>query len=260
MNLQAEELKDREPLSWINALNDQSDWKNSIQPQQWLKKTAQSFCSNTSEIASDSEKDVRFLLNLLSKMRNLIYQIHFADSNSSAKSSAKKSEMAAHKDSFLATFLSHLVLSFDPDRTPSLRASLELSELEQSQYREIFGTLLLNFATDLSRMIETDEVILLHRCEGLFRDQKAERLSVITDVSDSTEELWRKEIPLIVEQSLEKAPEIQRCADIFLSRSRSKYCSDACRFTTFQIAKQLKDPNYLAEKQRRYRQKKSDAK
>lgn len=122
----------------------------------------------------------------------------------------------------------------------------------------MLGTLILNFSSDLSRMIESGDGLFVHRCEGLFRNQKADQISTVSGVNNATEELWRKEIPLIVEQRLEQTPEIQRCADLFVTRSRSKYCSDACRFATFQIAKQLKDPQYLAEKQRRYRQKKSD--
>lgn len=253
-------MTDKESISWINALNDQTEWKTSLQAQLWLEKTAHSLSPNTNKVDSSSEKDVLFLLSLLSKMRNLIYQIHFIDSNSLTPSSLKSRELTSAKDSFLSAFLSHTVLSFDRNRKPALRASLQLAELEQSQYCEVFGTLLLNFATDLSRMIESGDGLLIHRCEGLFRDHSAAQLTNVDGISDSTEELWRKEIALIVEQSLEKAPEIQRCADLFLSKSRSKYCSDACRFTTFQIAKQLQDPNYLAEKQRRYRRKKSDAK
>lgn len=231
-------------LSWIDALNEQTQWKSDFEAQEWLLNTCRLLQAQKSSVSRATETEIELFLRLLTEMRRLVYHLHFEEGNPHS--------------TILSEYVNRLRLSFDTKSSPALKAELNLPEFSKSEYSYIFGTLLLNFANDLSRMLSAKEKLIIHRCEGLFRDNKAERISIVAGVKDSTESLWRNEIPLIVEKALEKAPEIQRCADLFISKSRSKYCSDACRFTTFKIEKQLKDPNYLAEKQRRYRQRKSE--
>ena len=237
--------------SWIDALNDQTQWSKDHEASLWMMAALQYIDGESRDIVAPEENEIKFFLELLGQMRRVIYRLHFETEESTHSS--------AFDSSFLSTHLSKLTLSLDTSRTPSLIASLTPDTLKQSKYSSVFGTIVHNFAVDLSRMIESGDGIIIHRCEGVFRDSNAQEISVVSGVSNNIESLWRNEIPLLVEKSLEEAPEIQRCADLFISQSRSKYCSDACRFTTFQIAKQLKDPSYLAEKQRRYRQKKSKA-
>ncbi len=243
-------------LSWIDTLNEQTQWTNDLQASAWMQQLVR-WRPSSSPAREPTSGELEFFLTLLTQIRNLVYQIHFCNSFDLGRET-DATRMQDVDTAFLSHYLRNLTLSFDPNSSPSLSASLNLPELSESEYVTMLGTLILNFSSDLSRMIESGDGLFVHRCEGLFRDQKADQISTVSGVNNATEELWRKEIPLIVEQRLEQTPEIQRCADLFVTRSRSKYCSDACRFATFQIAKQLKDPQYLAEKQRRYRQKKSD--
>jgi hypothetical protein len=97
------------------------------------------------------------------------------------------------------------------------------------------------------------------RCVGLFRENSNARLSVVRSISNESERRWRDEIDLLKDYELTESPAVQRCADIFLAAPKAKFCSDACRFTTFQLAKQLRDPRYHADKQKRYRNKMTDS-
>jgi hypothetical protein len=83
-------------------------------------------------------------------------------------------------------------------------------------------------------------------------------VEAIPSVSPEYEKRWRQEIELLNEHGQTKAPELERCPDLFVASPKARFCSDACRFTTFQIAKHVKTPGYHAEKQKRYRKKQSD--
>lgn len=116
----------------------------------------------------------------------------------------------------------------------------------------LYGSLLVGFAQFVADNQNGGPGLC--RCEGVFRDAR------MSDVPlTEPEKRYRQEISLLEEKSLLDDAGIQRCADFFVGRSKARFCSDTCRFMTFQISKQLKDPRYLAEKQRRYRSKQRDS-
>lgn len=119
-------------------------------------------------------------------------------------------------------------------------------------------TLLLQFSQFVSDMLDKSDAPTIARCVGLFRENNNNAaLSIVRSISDETERRWRSEIELLGETGLLESPSVQRCADIFIATPKAKFCSDACRFTTFQMAKQFRDPRYHADKQKKYRDKSS---
>jgi hypothetical protein len=66
------------------------------------------------------------------------------------------------------------------------------------------------------------------------------------------EKYWRDEIALLAAGS-KNTEGWQRCANLFPAAGKSRFCSDSCRFATFQLVKQVEDSGDLGQKQRRYR-------
>jgi hypothetical protein len=120
--------------------------------------------------------------------------------------------------------------------------------------RCIEHTLLLQFAEFVGTCLDDPDENRIARCEGLYRESRSRHLAPVPSFPADIELRWRKELPVLAESGLESDPEIKRCADFFVVKAKGRFCSDECRFRTFQIAKQLKEPGYLAEKQKRYRQ------
>lgn len=227
--------------NWVKVLNEHSEWRSNNDILMWFARLV-----NKPE-AKPGQSAIHDFTQTLCQMRKLVYESHF------------KRELDV---SWLNDELSKLEFEFKWPANkhqlsfPLLRAKSSATG-DDKFLESLRGALIIQFALDLDTHLRDGKGIGVQRCEGLFRDMNASKLTTVPEVSDNIEIGWRKEIGIIVEKELESQKEIQRCADLFEASSRSKFCSDACRFSTFQIIKQLKEPNYLAEKQRRYRQKKN---
>lgn len=116
--------------------------------------------------------------------------------------------------------------------------------------RCIEDTLVLEFAEFVGACLDDPDEARIARCEGLYRESKSRHLAPVPSFPADIELRWRKELPVLAESGLESDPEIKRCADFFIVKAKGRFCSDECRFRTFQVAKQLKEPRYLAEKHR----------
>jgi hypothetical protein len=114
-------------------------------------------------------------------------------------------------------------------------------------------TLIVQFAHFVAESLNNSESPGVARCEGLYREGNSTHLSPAQSLPTDIELKWRKEIAVLTDSGLESSPEILRCADYFPTRAKGRFCSDECRFRTFQLTKQLSDPGYLAAKQKRYR-------
>lgn len=125
---------------------------------------------------------------------------------------------------------------------------------DEALFIAVAETVLMQFCSYLGEVL-AGRSLDLYRCEGLFRDPKMKSISPAPGVVVEKEMEWRCEIPFLGDLSNDPTSELHRCADFFLG-GKGKFCSDACRFATFQIVKQLKDPAYLSEKQKRYRARK----
>jgi hypothetical protein len=113
-------------------------------------------------------------------------------------------------------------------------------------------TLVLQFAAFVGSSLDADDAEMprVDRCRGLYRDDVA--LPDAAVYPPIVESQWRKEIEVLQENE-SSANDVLRCEYFFLKTAKARFCSDACRFSTFQIMKQLQEPGYLATKQKRYR-------
>jgi hypothetical protein len=113
-------------------------------------------------------------------------------------------------------------------------------------------TLLMQFADFIGGTIDSGmtDAARIDRCRGLYREDS--EIPLAASFPTAVEDKWRNEIDLLVEYE-NSATDVVRCEYFFPRTPKARFCSDACRFSTFQITKQLQEPNYLADKQKRYR-------
>ena len=223
-------------LNWIEALNEETQWTCLADILVWLEKIFGRKLSLT-------DTELNSFLEQLGFMREQITCLHFG-------------EPLAFRG--LQERLKGVALAINEryeNGSLPLLVARSASNSDADVLRSVSDTLLLQFAAFLSESVEPQSAPKIVRCEGLFREDKKERRRLGSLVNER-ESAWRAELPLLEEAETEVAQEIQRCEDLFVFSGKAKFCSDACRFSTFQITKQLKDPGYMKEKQRRYRNRK----
>ncbi|SRR5579875_505785 len=227
-----------EMLDWIDVLNEQATWTSGEDTVRWLS-------GILNRRVSPTPSAVEHFQETLNLMRRQLSALHFGEEPDLASIDMQLGNL-------------RLELSSPGQRPggvllPSFRARLEGAS-DDDLIACIGQTLLLEFARFLGEQLDSPQTAKIARCEGLYREAGANRISPCPDFPADIELKWRREIPALVEAGLDSSPDLLRCADFFVARARGKFCSDECRFRTFQIAKQLADPGYLAEKQKRYRQ------
>ncbi|MBY0356646.1 MAG: hypothetical protein K2W82_01485 [Candidatus Obscuribacterales bacterium] len=224
-------------LDWIQVLNEQSEWRQIEDVKKWFELLLGRKVQVTDAVLKAFDLD-------LCRLRQLVYDHHF---------------QRTLDLSWLEERLQSIRFAFhaepEKNKLPSFRACAAGDD-DSSLLVSVSDTLIHQCAQFVSDYFLKNDGADLCRCQGLYRDQNALNTSVLPAVPVTEEILWRQELAVLVEKNLQEEAQIQRCADLFVGDSRSRFCSDACRFSTFQIIKQLQDPAYLAEKQKRYRQKK----
>lgn len=223
-------------LNWIETLNEETQWTSQADALDWLYRlTGLKLSVSTEELGSFFEQ--------LQFIREQVTSLHFGETLA-LDALQKRLEgvgLAIHE-------------GYANDGLPLLMAR-RASNSDSDVLRSVCDTLLMQFAAFLSDTVEADSAPGIVRCEGLFREGKKERKRLGALVNER-ESAWRAELALLQEAESDVVEEIQRCEDLFIFSAKAKFCSDACRFSTFQITKQLKDPGYMKEKQRRYRNRK----
>jgi hypothetical protein len=132
----------------------------------------------------------------------------------------------------------------------SLLPQLHAARTTGDAISQLEETVFLHFAVYLSDCRSAPNEQAFRRCEGVYKPDKP--LDPAPD-----EDKWRSEIAELADSSAADR-EWERCGDFFVS-TRGRFCSETCRTRTFQLTKQLNEPDYLAEKQRRYRARKSES-
>lgn len=212
-------------MLWLDIVNAAFEWSGEEDAELYLRKLLQ-----TTKLSSN---EVRHFWHTLRFMREQLSAAHFGerlDVQSINQRLAKLKLEFATKGRLLPALRSAL-----PDNNP-------LHQLEQ--------TVFLQFVIHLSEIQAASDDRQLRRCEGFYNPEKS--LQLLAD-----EQRWRSEIPEF-SQLAESNSNWQRCGDFFIS-ARGRFCSEACRTRAFQIAKQVNDPQYLSNKQRRYRVRKASA-
>lgn len=225
-------------LNWIDALNDQTQWTDQSEALDWLYKL-------TGRKLAVSSQDMQELFDQLNFMREQVTSLHFGEALALEQLQEKLSKISLAINS-----------QYGLDGLPLLMAR-RASNSDPDVLRSVCETLLVQFGAFLSEAVESKSSPRIVRCEGIFREGRQERKR-LGALRNERETAWRAELSLLQEGEPEVVDEIQRCEDLFVLTSKAKFCSDACRFTTFQITKQLKEPGYLKEKQRRYRTRKEN--
>lgn len=233
-----------EKLSWVKVLNDEAEWQRPEDMISWLS-------NNCGQRLNPSKKAQDGFAELLRLMRSVADSFHFGEDlklDWMDERLAKASFALGYED-WLPVPLSEFL--------PLLHARVKDSS-DDAILEAISQTLILQFSQFVDSALTSGEDCGVSRCQGIFRLPGNAKLDALTAPSSETEIRWRKEIDLLNEHDLINANELQRCHDLFIASPKARFCSDACRFATFQIAKHLKAPGYHAEKQKRYRKKRSD--
>lgn len=246
-------------IYFIDVLNEQATWSDLEDARIWGAKVLSQNLADCNDELSMLSRDLGFIRQQLSKL-------HFGE------------KLAVDElDDRLSTIRLSFVLESDvsafssqsglPSELPSLRAASSGSSPGE-MVRCLRETLLVQFALFLSDALGVRAEKRIARCEGLYRKEVSRnyktRARLISEESSidgngdrNLEEQWRKEVPLLAESDGAAVRDLIRCEDFFVPTKAAKFCSDACRFNTFQIKKQFSNPDYLADKQRRYRNRKS---
>ncbi|MBA3859868.1 MAG: hypothetical protein C0507_23410 [Cyanobacteria bacterium PR.3.49] len=223
-------------LRWIDTLNEETGWTGDGDVLDWLYKlTGRRLNLSSGELATFFEQ--------LGFMREQVTSLHFGESPAL--------ECLQERLQGISLTINE---EHDLNGLPLLMAR-QASNSDADFLKSVCDTLLIQFAAFLSEALDSQSSPKIVRCEGLFREEQQERKR-LGALPAQRESAWRAEISLIHEAEPRVADEIQRCEDLFVLSSKAKFCSDACRFATFQISKQLKEPGYMKEKQRRYRNRK----
>lgn len=217
-------------LDWMDVLNEQFEWNTTTDLKKW-------FAQLTGHEADLSKQAINEFQKSLNFIREQVSALHFNESTD-LKTLDKK--------------LSGIKLSMSKNAVlPPLHAKTKGTS-DADLLKAMEETILLQFASFLSEFL-SEENQYLNRCEGLYKEKRSfDDESLAPEME--TEKRWRKEIPILVECKLLASTDIHRCGDFFIGKAQARFCSEACRFRTFQLSKQLTDPDYLADKQRRYRQ------
>ena len=232
-------------LSWIDVLNEESTWTQRSQVADWLAALLDS--------SGFSDSDLSTFERELTSMRAALGTLHFGG----------RPDLGWLDNRLTNIQLTICYEQFLPQSCisalPLLHARVEGNDPD-ALLKALTETMLLQFADFIARAVAEEKAPSIARCEGLFKENSNAKLSTVRSISDESERQWRKEIEVLCQNDLTDTPAIQRCADIFIAGPKAKFCSDACRFATFQLLKQLKDSRYHADKQKKYRTKLADKK
>lgn len=220
--------KGKRPLDWTEMLNEEAQWHDYADFLTWFSSVAPQLAEPGAEQFEEFRTGLRFI-------RLEAAKIYFDG----------EVDIAALNNR-LANISFQIQPSWGETRLPLLVAQ---TASENDVLAAVAGAIMVDFAKFVADFVAGGPG--LSRCEGVFRDQRGEDLQLT-----EFEEQYRDEIDLLKDAQASEDPSLQRCADFFVGRRKARFCSDTCRFMTFRISKQLNEPGYLADKQRRYRNRK----
>ncbi len=244
---------EKSAVNWFETLNEQTAWSDQSKFLSWLAEVVGQ-ALRPSQAAQDRFADT------LKRIRTHLGNIHFGLSGDLAwlnrqlevcrpglfPDSESSLSVPSRMPTFRvdATFIQQNAHAFEINSANSDDIALEALRL----------TLVLQFSAFAGGSLDANdaETSSIDRCCGLYRDDVA--LPDAAVYPPAVESQWRKEIEVLQEHE-SRAHDVLRCEYFFVKTAKARFCSDACRFSTFQIMKQLQEPDYLATKQKRYRQK-----
>lgn len=223
-------------LTWFEALNEQYHWLAPEDFSGWFH----SVVGGKQRSKPPTQSAINRFTNTLRQLRLNAAAVHFGTVIDTNWLNEQLQECRLVVDT-----------STDSARWPALRVRANSSEPDDV-LEALRLTLILQFASFIADNLDNrDSSSRIERCLGLYRNDAP--LPEAAVFPAELESKWRQEIALINDNAA-SADDILRCEDFFVKTPKARFCSDACRFSTFQIAKQLQEPDYLATKQKRYRE------
>ncbi len=223
--------------SWIEVLNEQTTWKDQTALLKWFSSLTGQHSNPGGEAVAEFEQTLAFI-------RQQATALHFREPLDEAGIDARLSTIALAFSQATAGGLAKAM--------PALRARAR-GDGDADLLKSFEETILVRFAEFAGECLDSNYAVDIARCAGLYRESAPNEPEYVNRFEPQSERRWRHEIPILAEAGLEESEEIQRCCDFFVLRPKARFCSEECRFRTFQLNKQLSDPGYLAAKQKRYR-------
>jgi hypothetical protein len=222
-------------LDWIYFLNEACTWEEKSQAESFL------FSIIDAQI-NLSDAEVGELSRAEAYMRKQLNSLHFSKEVDPLYLNERLAGMKLR--------LAHGVLE---SQEPGCLPALAPFSADKSALNNLIDTLLFQFAVFLGQTMDGAATYKVSRCEAICRKKAVEDCTAFYQKFRTLEESWKHEVT----QQMANLDEVERCADFFVSSHGGKFCSHSCRFNSFALRKQMQDPTYQAEKQKRYRSRKS---
>lgn len=224
-------------LSWVDVLNEQTRWYQRADLVQW-------FCGLAGRPLTLLDGTIEGFEEALGYMRRQLANLHFEEP-------VDLLWLDTQLKTVTLGLLHHQGAQPGAEtQMPQFRARVKGMH-DTDLLRALKDTLLVQFAEYVGDALDSGTSGSVQRCDGLHKAAVAPVIAGAAQYPKDVESLWRKELAFTVVE--DEATELERCSNLFVAGAKARFCSDACRFATFQVTKQVQEPNYLAEKQRRYR-------
>lgn len=233
-----------EKLSWISVVNEEAEWQGRADLLNWLS-------AKSGARLNPSERTAGQFAQTLKEMRNAVSALHFDEE---LRLDWLNERLEATQ--FVLGYEDFLPICWQ-EFLPLLHARVKGAS-DDAIMQALSDTILLQFSQFVADSLIDGQANNIARCQGVFRASASTPGARRAVPLDESELRWRQEIDLLKDNQLTTTPEIERCSDLFIAAPKARFCSDACRFATFQLTKHLSKPGYHAEKQKRYRTKQAD--
>jgi hypothetical protein len=228
----------RKKLDWVEILNEQQAWTSRDEFKQW-------FYALAGRQANLLDGTIDGFIEALGFMRRQVANLHFSEP-------VDLLWLDTQLKTVTLGLLHHQGAQEGAEsKLPRFRARVK-GMLDSDLLRAVKDSLLIQFAEYVGNALDGTADKVVSRCEGLKRKTTLRALPPEATCGEEGEQRWREELPLL-RRNTPATADLERCPNLFAGTSKTKFCSDTCRFATFQISKQVEEPGYLAAKQRRYR-------
>ena len=224
-------------LSWIEVLNEQSRWQSRADLSDWFYQLA-----GRKAVLLDGTIDG--FEEALGYMRRQVANLHFGEP-------VDLMWLDTQLKTVTLGLLHHQGAQEGTDsKIPRFRARVKGLH-DTDLLRAVKDTLLVQFAEFVGEQLDSPNQ-LISRCEGIHRESSQKPVVGPAAYAADVESRWRSEIAVLSTAS-DSAADVHRCSNLLHAGPKVRFCSDSCRFATYQLAKSVQEPSYLADKQRRYR-------
>lgn len=227
----------RQKLDWMDVLNEQTHWHSRADFRAWFNELVGRPATLLDGTIDGFEEALGF-------MRRQLGNLHFGEP-------VDLLWLDTQLKTISLGLLHHQGAQEGQDsRLPRFRSRVK-GMIDSDLLRAVKDTMLVQFAEYVGDALDGTSVRSIMRCEGLHRELPG-CIPEAARYSNEIEERWLAELPAI-RRAGETGVDLHRCVNLYAGSAKSQFCSDTCRFATFQLEKQLGQPTYVADKPRRYR-------